>query len=381
MAKAIASRLLHEPTVRMRRAAGNDDAYLYVSALRELFGLDVETEPEVEAVDGQRHRAAPQVRLGARRGAAHRHAGQCAGADPGRAGRRAARRGRAGRGLLRRRAGRQVALRARRSSGRCSPARPRSASTRPRTCRARWRRAWRSPPCRAREDPADVWIGAGASLEDVPEGARVGTASLRRRAQLLAARPDLRVEELHGNVDTRLRKLAEGELDAIVLAAAGLRRLGRESEIGFAIPADADGPGRRARARWRCRCAPATRRAPRPPRPAARSGALRELTAERAAVAPLDASCATPIGVHARIDGERLDESRPSSASPTAASGSATASRPTPPSPPPPARASPSACSPPAPASSSTAPRRPPASMGRNHRYTDANRPINGGAA
>ena len=62
-----------------------------------------------------------------------------------------------------------------------------------------------------REDPADAWIGAGASLADVPEGARVGTASLRRRAQLLAVRPDLRVEELHGNVDTRLRKLAEGE--------------------------------------------------------------------------------------------------------------------------------------------------------------------------
>ena len=73
----------------------------------------------------------------------------------------------------------------------------------------------------------------------MPEGARVGTASLRRRAQLLAARPDLRVEELHGNVDTRLRKLAEGELDAIVLAAAGLRRLGREGEIGFAIPVEA----------------------------------------------------------------------------------------------------------------------------------------------
>src|SRR5829696_9053969 len=89
-----------------------------------------------------------------------------------------------------------------------------------------------------REDPADVWIGAGASLEDVPEGARVGTASLRRRAQLLAARPDLRIEELHGNVDTRLRKLEERALDAIVLAAAGLRRLGREAGIGFAIPVD-----------------------------------------------------------------------------------------------------------------------------------------------
>src|SRR3954453_17981812 len=86
-----------------------------------------------------------------------------------------------------------------------------------------------------REDPADAWIGAGSSLADAPEGARVGTASLRRRAQLLAARPDLRVEELHGNVDTRLRKLAEGELDAIVLAAAGLRRLGREEEIAFLL--------------------------------------------------------------------------------------------------------------------------------------------------
>ena len=90
----------------------------------------------------------------------------------------------------------------------------------------------------AREDPADVWIGAGASLDEVPEGARVGTASLRRRSQLLAARPDLEVGELHGNVDTRLRRLAEGELDAIVLAAAGLRRLGREGEAAFALPAE-----------------------------------------------------------------------------------------------------------------------------------------------
>src|SRR3954465_4705879 len=90
-----------------------------------------------------------------------------------------------------------------------------------------------------REEPADVWIGVAASLEGGPEGARVGTASLRRRAQLLAARPDLRIEELHGNVDTRLRKLAEGALDAIVLAAAGLRRLGREDEISFRLPEDA----------------------------------------------------------------------------------------------------------------------------------------------
>ena len=62
----------------------------------------------------------------------------------------------------------------------------------------------------------------------VPEGARVGTASLRRRAQLLALRPDLEIVEIRGNVDTRLRKLAAGEVDGIVLAAAGLRRLGRD---------------------------------------------------------------------------------------------------------------------------------------------------------
>lgn len=156
-----------------------------------------------------------------------------------------------------------------------------------------------------REDPLDVWIGPGSSLEDVPEGTRVGTASLRRRAQLLAARPDLRVEELHGNVDTRLRKLAEGEFDAIVLAAAGLRRLGREDEIGFAIPAAAmtPAPGQGTLVLQTRADDDAAREA---------SGtifdldAARELTAERAAVRLLDASCATPVGVFARIGGEQI---------------------------------------------------------------------------
>jgi hydroxymethylbilane synthase len=77
-----------------------------------------------------------------------------------------------------------------------------------------------------REDPRDVLVGA-ASLDALPAGARVGTSALRRRAQLLAVRPDLDVVELRGNVDTRLRKLADGEVDALVLAAAGLARLGR----------------------------------------------------------------------------------------------------------------------------------------------------------
>jgi len=158
----------------------------------------------------------------------------------------------------------------------------------------------------AREDPADAWIGAGTSLADAPEGARVGTASLRRRAQLLAARPDLRVEELHGNVDTRLRKLAEGELDAIVLAAAGLRRLGREAEIGFRIPAGTmvPAPGQGTLV--------LQVRAGDEETTEAVSGifdldAARELTAERAAVRLLDADCTSPVGVFARVEGGGLE--------------------------------------------------------------------------
>ena len=157
----------------------------------------------------------------------------------------------------------------------------------------------------AREDPADVWIGVGDSLADVPQGARVGTASLRRRAQLLAARADLEVGELHGNVDTRLRKLGEGELDAIVLAAAGLRRLGREEEVSFPLSTDAMTPAAGQGAlvlQARADDADAIG-------VAAVIGdetALRELTAERAVVALLDATCATPIGVYARVDGKQL---------------------------------------------------------------------------
>ncbi|HET7455961.1 MAG TPA: hydroxymethylbilane synthase [Solirubrobacterales bacterium] len=156
-----------------------------------------------------------------------------------------------------------------------------------------------------REDPADIWIGVGDSLETVPEGARVGTASLRRRAQLLATRPDLRVEELHGNVDTRLRKLAEGELDGIVLAAAGLRRLGRESEIGFALPAEQMCP-----AAGQGALALQVRSDQAEAGDAAASvndlKAMRELTAERTVVALLQATCNTPLGVHARVEGEAL---------------------------------------------------------------------------
>ncbi len=157
----------------------------------------------------------------------------------------------------------------------------------------------------AREDPADAWIGAGGSLEDAPEGARVGTVSLRRKAQLLAARPDLRILDLNGNVDTRLRKLAEGDYDAIILAAAGLRRLGREDEIGFRVPTarmvPAAGQGALAiQVRSGDEETAATVRAIND------EAAFAQLHAERACFTRLDASCSTPIGVFAERDGGTL---------------------------------------------------------------------------
>ncbi|MBK6846972.1 MAG: hydroxymethylbilane synthase [Proteobacteria bacterium] len=82
-----------------------------------------------------------------------------------------------------------------------------------------------------REDPRDAIVSSHGGLAALPRGARVGTASLRRRCQLLAARPDLTIELLRGNVDTRLRRLDEGHFDAIVLAAAGLKRLGYGARI------------------------------------------------------------------------------------------------------------------------------------------------------
>lgn len=85
-------------------------------------------------------------------------------------------------------------------------------------------------PCR--EDPRDALISRDKRpFADLPQGAKVGTSSLRRQAQLLQARPDLSILMLRGNLDTRLKKLRDGQFDAIVLAAAGLRRLGWEHEI------------------------------------------------------------------------------------------------------------------------------------------------------
>lgn len=90
-----------------------------------------------------------------------------------------------------------------------------------------------------REDPRDCLIGRTArSLEELPRGARVGTSSLRRSAQLQAARPDLVIESIRGNIDTRLRKLEEESFDAILLAAAGLHRMGWKERITAYLPSD-----------------------------------------------------------------------------------------------------------------------------------------------
>ncbi len=146
----------------------------------------------------------------------------------------------------------------------------------------------------ARADARDALCGA-ASLDELKAGARVGTSSLRRTAQLRAAREDLEVVELRGNVDTRLRKLAEGEVDALVLALAGLVRLQRGSAAtgtldGF-VPAA--GQGALAVQARTGTIDPAALRAV-IDRPSTDC-----VNAERALVHALGASCHTPVGAHA----------------------------------------------------------------------------------
>lgn len=150
-----------------------------------------------------------------------------------------------------------------------------------------------------REDPRDAFVGEAASLDQLPEGAVIGTSSLRRRAQLLALRPDLRIAELRGNVDTRLGKLEGDELDGLVLAAAGLRRLGREEEIAFEFdPADMTPAAGQGALVIECRLDdPAEARA----QTITDREALATLACERATVAALDASCNTPLGVYAEL--------------------------------------------------------------------------------
>jgi hydroxymethylbilane synthase len=154
-----------------------------------------------------------------------------------------------------------------------------------------------------REDARDALVGA-RSLDDLPEGAVVGTSSLRRRSQLLAARPDLDVRDLRGNVDTRLRKLADGDYDAVVLALAGLRRLGRDGDaapVPQTVLTPAPGQG--------CLALEARRDDERAAELAAAvtdPDALVRLTAERALVERLEASCHTPVGACAELGDDGL---------------------------------------------------------------------------
>jgi hydroxymethylbilane synthase len=157
-----------------------------------------------------------------------------------------------------------------------------------------------------REDPRDALVGPWpGGLEGLPEGVRVGTSSLRRRAQVLARRPDLRVVDLRGNVPTRLAKLERGACDAAVLALAGLRRLGLEHAVGSVLDPAAMLPaaGQGALA-VQCR---------------REDGPVREIlarlehgptrlavAAERALLARLEGGCQVPVGCLATLESARL---------------------------------------------------------------------------
>jgi hydroxymethylbilane synthase len=156
-----------------------------------------------------------------------------------------------------------------------------------------------------REDARDAFVSRDFdSLDTLPHGARLGTASLRRQAQTLALRPDLAVEMLRGNIDTRLRRAADGEFDAILLAAAGLNRLGRADAVRGLLSPDAflPAPGQGALA-LQTREDDAGH---------AWVAALNHLptalaiAAERGAMVALEGSCRTAVGAHAVIDGDRL---------------------------------------------------------------------------
>ena len=157
-----------------------------------------------------------------------------------------------------------------------------------------------------REDPRDAFLSLNhARLTDLPQGARLGTASLRRQAQALSQRPDLDVVMVRGNVDTRLRKLRDGDCDALLLAAAGLNRLGLGGEIRSFIDPErhATAPGQGALAiqcrsedlgqAWMARVNDETT-------------ALR-VAAERGALEALEASCRTAVGAYATLSGGALD--------------------------------------------------------------------------
>ncbi len=152
-----------------------------------------------------------------------------------------------------------------------------------------------------REDPRDAVVGK--KLAELPAGARVGTSSLRRSAQLKKLRPDLVIESVRGNLDTRLRKLDEGQYDAILLAAAGLKRLGWAERIAEILPPEvmcsAVGQGSLA---IETRASGAALEACRALDDASTHAAV---MAERGVLASLGGGCQVPIGAHATVrDGQ-----------------------------------------------------------------------------
>ncbi len=165
--------------------------------------------------------------------------------------------------------------------------------------------------CR-REDPRDAIITASAKkpgspdpepgiIHDLPRGARVGTSSLRRICQLLNRRPDLRLTNLRGNVDTRIRKLDEGEFDAIILAAAGVKRLGRADRITAVLPAETSLPAiGQGAVGIECRVDDEfTNRLLGPLNHEETSVCIR---AERAFLERLEGGCQVPIAAYARLE-------------------------------------------------------------------------------
>jgi hydroxymethylbilane synthase len=153
-----------------------------------------------------------------------------------------------------------------------------------------------------REDPHDALVGK--KLADLPAGAHVGTSSNRRAAQLRLLRRDLEISPVRGNVDTRLRKLKEGQYDAIVLAAAGLRRLGLEHEIAelFSPEQICPAPGQGAlgiQTRANDKAHEVCSAINHPPTAYA-------VECERSVLAALGGGCQLPIGAFAEVDGQRL---------------------------------------------------------------------------
>jgi hydroxymethylbilane synthase len=157
-----------------------------------------------------------------------------------------------------------------------------------------------------REDPRDAFVSNRyASLDALPDGAVVGTSSLRRQAQLLARRPDLKIQFLRGNVNTRLAKLDAGEYDAIILAAAGLIRLGFEDRIRSSLSAEDSLPaGGQGAVGIECRSADAEIHALLAPLHHQET-ALR-VTAERALNKRLNGGCQVPIACYALLEGDQL---------------------------------------------------------------------------